>query len=201
MMRFRVMAWLAALVVLAGCVEGSSSLPEIPSQKGIIIARSCDSVNLERFEILASRDFVLHEDSRGRFNVKVDRNNAEIVLSFISKDSVVCHYTLKFENIDGANTLDISPLPKAERLLLPIEEDAFNSEVELCSDPKLSGNQSGSTIAYFSELGVWLDQGSYIGCEADAKYQTIGLIARIGSSRFRIVQTMRQLTITKLETF
>lgn len=203
MMRCRVFTWLAALVVLAGCVESNVEESVSRAADGLVVEQSCINYSLDGPHTKYNhRMFRLHPDSDGSYNIRV--SDAENKILFRYHDFVrrkECAYFVEFDTF--ANTqqpnleFSISEIPFEQRALLPIEETAFENQIELCQRQVAAGNQGFTdvSIRYDENFGA-LDTYQFIGCEALVKNETKGLFATLGNRKYRIFLTMDQLVTT-----
>ena len=206
MKRFRVMAWLATLVVLAGCVQSNVEESISEAADGLVVEQSCgfSPSDLKNYTKYDTRLFSMETTGIGAFEVISDLDSPIIVLSYSTffRDRPPCSFTLtpQLQGIIPSDQFNIFALPQKDRDFLPNESKIVRSKVRECQQFEGLNNRTyrDETIRVDTFLGGVIDTSQFVGCDTLVQNNTIGFVATYGNLSFRITMIVDTLISTRM---
>jgi len=201
MMRFRVFAWLAALVVLAGCVESNVEESISRAADGLVVEHNCDPV--ERGMYGSGKEFPLFPENGSPDQTFVNNTQAEVLIrSSIYTDRPACSYIIS-QPSQGAllrPTMKIESLEGVEASLSPQEALIFENEVANCEHlgDRAMHLYLSAFINLYSNPAGFVDDGQFTGCTNIIKKNVIGFNLSFGKDQFRVVLIADQLLTLRI---
>ena len=201
MMRFRVMACLAALVVLAGCVESNVEESISRAADGLVVEYNCDPV--ERGMYGSGKEFPIFPENGRPDQTFVNNTQTEVLIrSSIYTDRAACSYIISQPSQDTSSRprIRIESLEGGEVSLNAPEALLFEGEVVKC---ERLGNRAmnlylSAFINLYSNPPIFVDDGQFTGCRNIVKKNVIGFNLAFGMDQFRVVLIVDQLLTQRI---
>ena len=201
MMRFRVCAWLSALVVLAGCAASNVEESISKAADGLVVKHNCDSV--ERGMYGNGKEFPLFPENGRPDQTFVNNTQTEVLIrNSVYTDRAACSYIISQPSPDTLPRprIEIERLEGVEVNLTPPEALIFEEEVVNCE--RLGNRAMHLYFSTFTNLygnpAVFVDDGQFTGCRNIIKKNVIGFNLYFGKDKFRVVLIADQLLTSRI---
>lgn len=203
MMRFRVIAWLAALVVLAGCVASNVEESISRAADGLVVQKTCDYSIDESFSTILDRQFLISSSGVLQVPIDISEDKKTIYIRNTRFNALIgCAFRITSLDFEAgtpiALSFDISP---STGPILPSEQKEYQNQIVLCE--RLSA--FAARIKFNNVVGPYLESGGAIesdgfpGCTVVVDNYSIIFEVKTGGLRFRIAMIMDQLITTRIE--
>jgi len=217
MMGFRVIAWLAALVVLAGCVEQSigynptigesltlANSGEPPAVRGDnrpqntpLVTKLCDRPNFGGYTEYSRGHFRIQPESAGSSKIYISHDQREIIISTLEIETRIdCYLSVKF-----SQKIVLSPIAQTQWETFDTEQTMFNQGLNRCLAMGSVADRLYSDVGdYFSTYyNLYLEIGDgFIGCGRMVQNYSLGFFVKSASTQWKVAVVLDQFFINEV---
>ncbi len=205
MMRFRVMAWLSALVVLAGCVASNVEESISKAADGLVVEHNCEAWSYGDPSPIETMSFRLFPTGLPLLPIRILKDEQKIVVNYTRFDygPTQCEYVIDFENmiLDDQNGSNLIGVTAPFDRMSAAETEAIQSKIMSCEQLSLiqQSRRYRLTGSYYSERfhGI-INEDVFLGCAFLIQNRSNAFNINIGSSTFRVSLIFDQLITERL---
>ena len=210
MMRFRVCAWLSALVVLAGCAASNveESISKAPEE--MLIEQSCNVSGILETHAITNINFNYFNNIEIPYPVIISEDGSKLILRYFGgRMKSPCGYIISFPESSAmsvsrnlvpvriSGTPDVGPVFDSNAVP-KTEISAINDAEKACfSLGDGARERYGSTTMYYDENdGRLTGNGQFIGCTRLVWQNSMAVYVENNNNRYRIALIMDALVVT-----